>query len=67
MTKLTGNSRFRLGFGGRLILQVEESFSGIGNRFGDPQRWTEWRDAKVTDLSPSQLPKILPKQIEGEQ
>jgi hypothetical protein len=64
---LTGNSRFRLGLRGRLILQVEEQFSGIRNRFGDPHRWTEWRDAKVTDLMPSHLPVILPKEKMGEQ
>lgn len=67
MSRLTGNSRFRLGLRGRLILQVEERFVEVNNRFGDPTRWTIWRDAKVTDLTPPSLPVILPKVSEGEQ
>jgi hypothetical protein len=64
MAKLTGNTRFRLGLRGRLVLQVEEQFSGITAPFGDPGRWTEWRDAKVADLRPPFLPRILPKNEE---
>jgi hypothetical protein len=64
MGKLTGSFRYRIGFWGRLILQVEERFSAPTGRFGDLDHWTKWRDAKVGDITGS--PKILPKMADEE-
>ena len=50
---LTGNTRYRANWRGKLILQVE--FTYIGNWGGDVDAGTPdgkaWRDARVQDLS----------------
>lgn len=58
MADLTGNIRYRRGLFGRLILQLEERHSRP-MQFGYVERWTRWRDARVSDLAPE--PRILPK------
>lgn len=51
---LTGRTRHRRGFLGRMVLQVETAYSHAG--YGRPQPGrsyasTEWRDATFDDLS----------------
>jgi len=52
MTKLTGNIRYRSGWRGKLILQVEESGSQhiTCGAYIDCRPVRFWRDAKVEDL-----------------
>lgn len=46
MNKLTGNTRYRTNWEGRLILQVE-----VGVYQSDKAAWVgSWRDASVKDL-----------------
>jgi len=50
--RLTGRTRYRRGWFGRLILQVEETgclFDPRGGGSYSPD-YTRWRDAKVDDL-----------------
>lgn len=62
---LTGNFRCRLGWFGKLIVQVEhvtlEHYPGTGGRGTD---WhptgREWRDAKVQDLPTFMEPGVTP-------
>lgn len=54
MTKLTGKTRHRQGWGKRLILQVEETAEipiNMGNCV-EIETMTRWRDARVEDLGP---------------
>ena len=51
--QLTGKKRYRLGFGGKVILQVESS-----DRMTDPidyshtgPEYTYWRDATIEDIT----------------
>jgi hypothetical protein len=52
--RITGNTRHRAGLFGKLILQVEENYTGAYAGMGgaNPIRITEtrWRDARVSDL-----------------
>lgn len=48
--RLTGNRRFRVGFGKTLVLQVEQTYLTI-DQYCDTERVTEWRDAKIEDLT----------------
>lgn len=49
MCKLTGKVRYRTTWRGKLILQVEESFSR--SRYpDDTYEYTAWRDATVSDM-----------------
>ena len=51
--KLTGETRYRSGWRGKLILQVEETGIQYENcgAYVDSARVRYWRDAKVDDLS----------------
>lgn len=46
---LTGNKRFRSGFGGTLVLQVEERVEEA-NEWGTDS-YVRWRDARIEDLT----------------
>ena len=52
--KLTGRTRYRTSFRGKLILQVEETWASLKNLNGsgyyDEHVHVRWRDAKVTDM-----------------
>jgi hypothetical protein len=54
--KFTGNTRYRVGWRGRLILQAEYEYrylpaGAIPSPSGDNfARGTEWRDANVSDV-----------------
>ncbi|MCE9567405.1 MAG: hypothetical protein K8U57_35845 [Planctomycetes bacterium] len=52
MNHLTGKTRVRIGWRGRLILQVQETYqySTGGDSLLRPHTGYRWRDAKVTDL-----------------
>lgn len=54
MSDLTGRRRYRRGWFGRLILQVEEKTTWH-DRFGDCFIGTEWRDARVQDLTTEEV------------
>lgn len=52
MASLTGRTRYRAGWFGRLILQVEVDVTGspwVSQM--DPGLHTKWRDARVDDLA----------------
>lgn len=51
--RLTGATRVRMGWRGRLVLQVEEQFQAFqwqAREHLDPLR-TRWRDARITDIN----------------
>lgn len=52
---LTGKTRYRAGWGGKLILQVEYAYDG--SSFDDmwPRTCIDWRDAKMEDLAEIEL------------
>lgn len=53
--KLTGRTRYRTSWSGKLILQVEYGYVHItdlsGSGYYDYDNVTKWRDAKVEDLA----------------
>lgn len=49
--KLTGNTRYRAGLFGRLILQVEEVRTRTDWRTCEEDQFTAWRDANVMDMA----------------
>lgn len=51
-TALTGRRRYRLGFRGVLILQVEERMERVHFlTFTPGESFTRWRDAELRDLT----------------
>ena len=49
---LTGNTRYRTNWRGKLILQVEEAYHSFAPYPEmDGMNFTHWRDARVEDLS----------------
>lgn len=58
MSNQTGNTQFRTGWGGVLILQVYDEFKS--EKFdGTPQYVKGWRDATVADLTNSGIDKMV--------
>lgn len=51
---LTGKTKYRVGWRGRLILQVEEAWTTLidlnGSGYYDEGHHTRWRDATAADL-----------------
>lgn len=47
----TGKTRYRIGFRGRVILQLQERFSIASGGYGETSHYTEWRDARAEDLT----------------
>lgn len=54
MSDLTGKRRYRRGWFGRLILEVQEKHTWV-DRFGDRYGNTSWRDAKIEDLTTEEV------------
>lgn len=54
MSELTGRRRFRRGWFGRLILQVEEKLTWV-DYWGDRYANKGWRDARVEDLTTEEV------------
>lgn len=50
---LTGRKRYRRGWGGTLVLQVEETFDKTTSLHGniETHEVTQWRDAKTEDVT----------------
>lgn len=55
----TGEVRFRQGFGGVLILQVQILTNGHSHQLG-AARVTEWVDARVEDITRQKMPGAKP-------
>lgn len=55
----TGEVRFRNGFGGVLILQVQILTNGFSHQLGAARK-TEWIDARVEDITRQKMPGAKP-------
>jgi hypothetical protein len=55
---LTGRTRYRLGFNGRIVVQVEEKWFGMPAYSRQVGYNTSWRDAGALDLQQLEPPSV---------